>query len=603
MRVAVSVVRRLGALFAPSTRLRFLLAVVGSLLIALMEMGAVLAVLPLMELVTGHEGSSSVERVSGWLGDPPRDVLVVWVAALVFLGFLVKGVAGLAIRWWTLGFFQRQSVDTAATLMSSYLQAPYSLHQQRDTSEFLRRMNDAVGQVYSQVVLGGMSVLTEGITIAAMAVTLFVVAPVPALTAFVFFGLAGALLQRLVRARARRVGEDLIHAAYVMTQAALHALGGIREIKLRREHQPFVDRFRDARSDMAQAVRVNAFLGDFPKYAMELLFIFGIGLMTIVIYSGQSSDRALGTLALFAVAGFRVLPSIVRLMASLTSMRGGAASLRLVEEDLARARELLAPSAAEDAAPITLTRELVLDRVGFVYEGSARPVLQDVSLRVPAGSSLALVGGSGAGKSTLVDVVLGLHPPSTGRVLADGVDVSTNLAGWQAQLAAVPQDVFILGETLRQDIVFSIDAPVDEARLDTVLEQAQLRDLVTRLEHGLDTPLGERGARISGGQRQRIGIARALYRQPRLLALDEATSALDNATEREITDTLESLRGEVTTIVVAHRLSTVRRCDQVAYLVDGRVDAVGSWEEMLTKSPGFAHLVSLGSLDGVRRHA
>jgi ABC-type multidrug transport system fused ATPase/permease subunit len=208
-----------------------------------------------------------------------------------------------------------------------------------------------------------------------------------------------------------------------------------------------------------------------------------------------------------------------------------------------------------------------------------------------------LVGASGAGKSTIVDIMLGLYLPSSGRVTANGTDIRTILPKWQRSLGLVPQEVYLLDDDLRANIAFGEpDDLVDETRLAEAIAGAQLDELVASLPEGLETFVGERGVRLSGGQRQRIGIARALYTRPRLLILDEATSALDNETERRIAETIHALHGSVTIVIVAHRLSTVRNCDQVVLLKDGVVTAVGGFEELQVVSPDFARMVELGNL-------
>ena len=234
----------------------------------------------------------------------------------------------------------------------------------------------------------------------------------------------------------------------------------------------------------------------------------------------------------------------------------------------------------------------------FRYQGSDEDVVRGIDLDLPAGTSTALVGVSGAGKSTLVDLVLGLHTPRSGSISVDGSDIRTRMVSWQRSIGLVPQDVYLLDDTLRANIAFG-EAPdkVDEERLRQAVSRAQLDPLVAQLSHGLDTYAGERGVRISGGQRQRIGIARALYGRPSVLILDEATSALDNETERRVTEIIDSLRGSLTIIVVAHRLSTVRDCDQVVFLDQGTVEAAGSFEDVRRASDTFAHLVRLGRLE------
>jgi ABC-type multidrug transport system fused ATPase/permease subunit len=242
-------------------------------------------------------------------------------------------------------------------------------------------------------------------------------------------------------------------------------------------------------------------------------------------------------------------------------------------------------------------REIRVEGVTFTHDGREDPAVKDVSFSVPAGSAVALVGASGAGKSTIVDIMLGLYSPSSGRVTANGTDIRTILPEWQQSLGLVPQEVYLLDDDLRANIAFGEpDDQIDETRLAQAIAGAQLEELVASLPEGLETFVGERGVRLSGGQRQRIGIARALYTRPRLLILDEATSALDNETERRISETIHALHGSVTIIIVAHRLSTVRDCDQVVLLDGGEVAAVGGFEELQLVSPDFARMVELGNL-------
>jgi ATP-binding cassette subfamily C protein len=226
--------------------------------------------------------------------------------------------------------------------------------------------------------------------------------------------------------------------------------------------------------------------------------------------------------------------------------------------------------------------------VSYAYAGESDAVLVDVSLTIARGESIGLVGPSGSGKSTLVDLLLGLLEPTAGRITVDGRDVASTLGSWQRQIGYVPQEPFILDDTIRRNVAFGIaDREIDDRRVTTALKLAQLADFVTTLPRGLDTMLGERGTRLSGGQRQRVAVARALYHEPDVLVFDEATSALDTVTERDLIDSLEALRGVKTLVVIAHRLTTVRRCDRLALLRDGRLAAVGSYDELLARDAGF----------------
>ncbi|WP_210438908.1 ABC transporter ATP-binding protein [Nocardioides xinjiangensis] len=595
---SVHLVRRALALFDASTTRRFFLAIAGSVVVALGEVLALLLVLPLMQLITGDTAAGALPRLRELLGSPDDSRLAIYLSSAVIGGFIAKSLVALAIRWWTSGFVLRRGAVASSALMRYYLNAPYSLHVQRGAADLLRRMSDAMAQVFDRVLNPAISLATELVTIAAMATTLLVVAPVPTLAVTIYFGLAAYLLQRLVRERMRRSGQELMTANLEILRYALQALSGIKEIQLRNDQEVFVQRYEGARLRAAMEHRTMGFISELPKYAMEILFIGAIGIMTALSFALESRTQALGVLALFAVAGFRVLPSCVRSIASLSLLRSGEEALDLVEEDSRAAHRTLVEVTGAHPAALPLNDALTVRDLTFQYPDADAPVLVDVNLTIPAGSSLALVGRSGSGKSTLVDLILGLQRPTAGVILADSVDIGGALKAWQAGLSMVPQDVYLLEGSIRDNVYFTpgVDDPGD-ARLHAAIEQASLADLISELPDGVETEVGDRGTRLSGGQRQRVGLARALFRSPHLLVLDEATSALDNETEHEVSRTIRELHGRITTILVAHRLSTVKHCDQVAFLEGGRVSAIGTFDELKEKSPAFARLVALGSLD------
>lgn len=594
--------RGMSVLFSHDTRRRLGLAVAGSVLTALLEVVGVASVVPLMQLLTGADRDTGLlGRFSDAFGDPPSDRLATIIAALVFVSFVAKTAVGLAFRWWMVGFLAVQEADTAQSLLRRYLAAPYRVHLARHTAELNRTMGESVGQTYSLVVAGAISIITEVVSVLALGIVLLVMDPVPALAAIAYFALAGLLFQRFVSARAERVGTVFQEASLEMSLASWETIQGIKEIRIRRASEVFLRRYRDARMRYAAARRTSSFLTDLPKSVLELTFIGGVAVLVVVAFAQGNSGTTLTTLSLFVAAGFRMLPSLTRIMGSLQMVRMGRPGVALVLADLTDPD--LPDVPGDDPAVTTrmpLREALVVRDVVHRYADGEVDVLAGIDLTVPAGTSVALVGTSGAGKTTLVDTLLGLHTPSSGAVLADGRDIADDIASWQRSIGLVPQDVFLVDDTLRANIALGEPADlVDEARLAAAVRDAQLEPLVAELPAGLDSRVGERGSRLSGGQRQRVGIARALYREPALLVLDEATSALDNETERRITETVTALHGRMTVVVVAHRLSTVRHCDQVVFLERGRVAAAGTFEEVRAASPAFAHLVRLGSLDPV----
>lgn len=591
----------ISVLFSPETRRRLVLALGGSILTALLEVVGVASVVPLMQLLTGADPTTGIlGRMSSWFGDPTRERLALIICGIVFGAFVLKTVIGLAFRWWMAGFMAQQEADTAQSLLRRYLAAPYWIHLQRHTGDFNRVMSESVGQTYAMVVMGTISVVTELVSVTALALVLLLMDPVPAIAAMAYFAIAALAFNRFVGRRAHEVGLVFQESAYVMSITAWETIQGLKEIRVRRSSELFLRRYRGARLRYADARRRSTFLTELPKSILELTFIGGVALLVAVAFSQEGDAAAtLTTLSLFVAAGFRLLPSLIRIMSSMQMIKIGRPGVDLVLADVTNPD--LPDLPGDDprtTSRMPLTRALAVDDVVHRYRDGDTNVLDGVSITIPAGTSVAFVGTSGAGKTTLVDTILGLHQPVSGRVLADGVDVTTDLAAWQRNIGLVPQDVFLVDATLRSNIALGEpDDLVDDERLHAAVRRAQLDTLLEGLPDGLESHVGERGSRLSGGQRQRVGIARALYRDPAVLVLDEATSSLDNETERRISDVVATLHGRMTVIVVAHRLSTVRSCDQVVFLKDGRVDAVGTFDEVRERSADFAHLVRLGTLE------
>lgn len=585
-----------GILFDTGTRWRLLACLFGALLSAALDMLGVLALLPLMQLLTDADRDSGVlALVNRMLGGNATDSqLALAIASVMIAAFSAKTLIVLAFRWWQMNFIAAQEAGTAVRLLSGYLGAPYSVFARRSQSEFMRTLSDAVTATYNNVVVAGLGLLTEAFTLAALAGVLLYTSPLAALAAIGWFAVTLVPLNRGVRRRSTDLGEQIVGQKLRFYRAMVHPIGGAKEIMLRHNAPVFEQELGEAKLAAAHTGLRQIFLGELPKYVLELAFVSGIALMAVVIFWRSPSDEALVTLALFAGAGTRMLPSLVRLSSSISSIRFGVPLTKLVVDDLHRFDSPLAP-ASNQPMP---SGDLELHDVHFSYPGGDRPALDGISLHVPQGTSLAIVGPSGSGKTTLVDLILGLHRPSQGSVTIGGTDIGADLAAWQGSIGMVPQDVWWNADTIAANIALGVPPEHRDAqRLSRAVERAHLSEVVAELPEGLETMLGERGLRLSGGQRQRVGIARALYLEPRVLIFDEATSALDNLTEHRITGTLASLHGETTLIVVAHRLSTVRGCDRLIYVDRGKVVASGTFDEVRDVSPEFARLVELGSLD------
>lgn len=595
--------RRLNDIFERRTKQQLLVAAAGSVLIGLMDTFAIALVLPLVDLTTGRGNASGpVRTVANLLGTHDRHTLSIWLTGLVVGLFVLKDLGSMWFSWWLGGFISRERVLTSARLLDYYLRAPYTEMSSRSSAELMTTMDYSVLQLFSLTINGLMNALSSAIAIGLVVVTLLVLAPIPTGVLIVYFSVAAVGYLRLIKPRTNAAGKLLNASSIRGWRAAFAALGAMKEVNLRGSQAFFVDGYRDAQLQGAHAGRLAGFISGLPKYILEIFFIVAVGLVLLVNASTESqSSAALGLIALFVAAGFRLLPAVTALVSNASSIRLGADSLDVVQAELANARRLpREASSRTSGSRMRIADQLEAADVGFRYPGAEADVLRSISFELPKGSSLALVGTSGAGKTTLVDMVLGLHRPTQGAILVDGVDIAHDRPAWRQSVGYVPQEIYILETTLAENIAF--DCPreaIDAAQLERVIRQAQLEELVAELPNGVDTWLGERGTRLSGGQRQRVGIARALYREPDLLVFDEATSALDNETEHRISQTIEALRHEMTIIIVAHRLSTVRHADQVAFMKDGRIVSIGTFDEVRAENHEFARLVELGSLDAL----
>jgi ABC-type multidrug transport system fused ATPase/permease subunit len=580
------------------TQRRLALSVVASIGIALIEIAGLVVIIPLLSILaegTLPDQGWSAEIVS-WTGsaDPDRVVLILTLVA--FGCFVLRAVATLVVRWWIFGRIFEDEARTSAKLLRRYLAAPYVFHLRTNSTQLLRTLTLSVDQTYSRVVVSLITIAVELVVALGTVVLLAISEPVAALALFAYFAVATFVIAGFVSARSRRVGLRFQqHNAEVLKEAA-QAFGSIKHIQLGGHEDHFVERLEQVRRQSSDTKRKIQFLAEVPRQYFELAFVVGIGLMIVAVSVLQGADSVVASIGLFAVAGFRLLPGLVRISNSNQALQGGLPALQLVLDALALPAVPPDPVAVD---PTTVFRQdLQLRGVSFRYPEADIDALVDVDLTLVPGDTVALVGPSGAGKSTLIDVLIGLHPPTRGELLVDGRPLADLRNAWQRGIGLVPQDIFLLDATIAENLAFGARLEdIDRPRLDEAVEMAQLGDLVAELPDGLRTVVGERGVRLSGGQRQRLGIARALYGRPRLLVLDEATSALDSVTEAKITGTLRALRGRLTIITIAHRLSTVRDADRLVLMDEGRIIDEGPFEQLRDRNASFRRLVDVAALD------
>ncbi len=531
-------------------------------------------------------------------------------------GFLVAlGFASLAVivaaslvqilRTWAVARFATMRVHTLShRLLAAYLRQPYEYFLDHHTGEMSTQILAESGQVVQLFFRPAAEIVAALLTLIAIIAVLVWVNPLVAFIAFAVLGIlygATFLLSRQLIARQGQVRAEANRARF---RLANEALGGVKDIKVLGREGAYVDRYRDPSQRMARSAVIAQVLAEVPQYIMQAVGFGGIIVLCLLLLDpdGLASGTALGGIlplvGVFAFAGQRMLPELSKLYRGITQLNYGAAAVDTVHRDLStKTADVALP--LRPPAPLGLKNTLALDRVTYRYPQADRAGLWDISLTMEAGEKIGIVGSTGAGKTTLADLVLGLLRPSEGSLVVDGTEITDqNLRAWQQTLGYVPQDIFLTDASVAENIALGL-APneIDPECVRRAARIAQIDRFITEeLPQGYETLVGERGVRLSGGQRQRVGIARALYHDADLIVFDEATSALDNLTEAEVMAAIEALPGDKTILMIAHRLSTVRVCDRIAVLENGRLIGLGSWDELMQNNVGFRKIARVGEV-------
>ncbi len=589
----------LSMLDAPLRR-RWAWLVVLAVVAALLETVGTGAVFGLISVVADVDSLGRIPLLGAHLvemarRDQPLAITMVGAGVIVF--FVVKN----GFVFFQVYNQERTGFDTtsrvAATLMRGYLHIPYAFHFHRNSAQLIQTLEYAVNDTFRVALLSAVVMMSEIFIALGLITVLLVSEPrISLITALILGGLM-LLTYKATNAYCVRIGHRLQSLGAEVIQAMQQGLGAIKDVKILGREDHFCDAFAALYRERTRNQRNAAVVQQAPRLATETLMVVGMVLIiALVVVGGGDQAAVLPTLGLFGYAGFRLQPSLNRIVLYLNNIGTGAAAAAKLAKDwpelsAAAGRPLNHPE------PLPFTRRLILDDIRYAYPGGDRQVLNGISLEIERGQSVGIVGTTGAGKSTLIDVILGLLSPTGGRVLVDGADIAADPRSWQRKIGYVPQVIFLTDDSLRRNIAFGLpDREVDESRLCKAVEMAQLADFVGSLPQGLDTRVGERGLNLSGGQRQRIGVARALYNEPDLLVFDEATSALDAETEREVSKAIDALSGTKTVILIAHRLSTLKNCDRIVMLKDGRISGQGTHQDLVEQNEDFRRMAELSAL-------
>lgn len=579
-------------------RRRGLLIVVAVVFMAAFETLGIASLMPFLAVLGDPgivENNSALRAVYDFLGKPDIDFFLFWLGTAAFV-VLTSTAAIRMITYYAINRYSQMRVRSiGARLLDSYVRQPYVFHLEQHSGTLNSKILVEAMQVVNGVIRPAITLIASAVTMTMIITLLIIVDPVTALIAGgILGGIYGAIFA-VTRGFLSRIGRERVVANQERFASVSDALNGIKVIKVLGREQTYLKRFRKAATKVARNQAASMTLGQLPKFAIEAIAFGGIILLCLVLmarHGGAGSDalaQTLPILGLYAFAGYRLLPTFQSAYQSIAAMRFGGAAVASVYEDLVM-RDSLPPLPRERSAPLGLHNSIDLRNVSFRYPGSDSGGLHDLTLEIPAGTRIGVVGSTGAGKTTLMDVLLGLLEPTEGVMRVDGQAINReNVRAWQQTIGYVPQDIFLVDASAAENIALGVPSEdIDRERVVECACMAQIDNFIAgELPQGYDTKVGERGVRLSGGQRQRIGIARALYHDPDLIVFDEATSALDNLTEKDVMSAVNALSRQKTIVMVAHRISTVQACDTIIVLDKGKVVDRGTHETLLAGSPTY----------------
>ena len=569
---------RLFIILDKTKRRRLVLVLVGTLVAGALEMigiGTIPAFVGLLADADWIFSALPAGTLTDRIHEMNKSNLVLLGAAFLAGVFLLKNLYLVMLIYAETHLAQGLTASISNRLFQAYLQSPYTFHLQRNPAELIRNLTEeAVNAV--QFVKAGLRLVREGLVLTLIFLLMVLVEPVMSLTVFSLLAAATGVfyfaMRRELMSRGKLCEEHWSRRVQVINQS----LGAIKDAKILGSESHLAEVFRTEVGGLQRHETFYEVVSALPRYFLEALAVVAVvPIAGAFVLFGRPLDGMLPVLALFGVAIMRLVPAMTAINTSLVDIRYRRPALELVCAEL-KALEILVDAQVRTLAARPKVKKvqdaICVENVSYRYPGASVESLVGVSLRISAGAAVAIIGTSGAGKSTLIDVVLGLLTPTRGHVFVDGRDVHEDLPAWQRQIGYVPQDIYLLDDSIRRNIAFGLpDNQIDDLAVARAVQAAQIEALVRSLPQGLDTPVGNEGLRLSGGQRQRIAIARALYHDPSVLIMDEATNALDDETESDIMDALHELHGDKTLIIIAHRQSTVDGCDRVFRLEAGRL--------------------------------
>jgi ATP-binding cassette, subfamily B, bacterial PglK len=595
----ISTARKLISFLEDKSRVQLYFLLFPMVLVAALEMLSIGMIIPFIQVIMSDGDSNSLSWLPTQLKNLPSDDILMLTASAFAIFFVVKNTFILVMIFIVTRFSQRALAQFMQKLFGLYLKRDYTFFLQRNSSEVVRNLSHSASSAFDGLRLG-LNMAMDALLTFAACLLLLIVAPKVTVLAGLTLLVLGVGIYKVLGPLLVGWGKQAFMYEAKVIQSINQAFGSIKDIKVLNCQESISQPYRQQTDHLANYATRSITANQSPRLFIETTMVIGFLIVIFALLEMHGSvNDVISTIGVFGMAALRLMPSMNRIVSGTTEFRHRTALVESLYQDLQDGiveTEKQKANFVDD--PISFNHEVKLDEIKFNYPGTNGLALDSINFSINKGASIGLVGESGSGKTTLADIFLGLLTPQSGKLLVDGQNAFTSLQAWQRHLGYVPQSIYILDDTLRNNIAFGIlPDDIDDASVMDAIKLAQFESVLKDLPQGLDTRLGEQGARLSGGQRQRVGIARALYRKPNILVFDEATSSLDSETELDVTKAIEALSGTKTLIIIAHRLSTVRKCDQIVFMSDGQVSSIGTFDELQNENPEFRRLVELSELN------
>ncbi|MGL5257941.1 MAG: ABC transporter ATP-binding protein [Proteocatella sp.] len=569
------------SIFTPRQQRYCFFIVICMIIGAMFEAVGIGAILPLISIMGDADFLERNEQVRCWamfFGIEGHIYFVIISSWLLILFYIIKNMY---MAWQTklqIRFSLENQIKYAGQLLEGYLYKPYLYHLESNSAILLRNVNTGPIIIFTNIMVSIFALITELIT----AFTIWLMlAIIDVFTAVVVAGVLGTMMYviiKMFRKKINQKGKVQTKNTAVYMKWLNQGLGAIKETKVLGKEQFFLEQFNKSYEEYGHCNSDFLFLNQLPRMFIETIVVSGLLLLIVVKLSlGIRPSEIVPLLGVLALAAFRLMPCANRIVNMLNGIRFQMPMFDELYNELIdiRSRNIHGEKSlikCSSRKSLKFEQDIQIKEISFSYPGGGEEVIKEIFLTIPQGSFVGIIGESGAGKTTFVDILLGLLMPKNGDIYVDGISIYNDIRAWQENLSYVPQTIYLLDGTIRENIALGVlEDEIDNLQIEKVLKMAELYEFIQLLPNKLDTRVGERGVMLSGGQRQRIGIARALYRKPKILFLDEATSALDNETEKSITSTILKLKGEMTIIAVAHRMSTLQNCDFKIMFKNGEI--------------------------------